>query len=148
MTVALAREQLATLVAEYRLLNGSFDVKPFSWPDIYCGDCCVKLSEWSIEGDSYCSGCFSAHITRLVEAARTAQAEVEQLKATANALVAQAKAEGLMVVEFTARTGYGPDMIRCRVCCHEQYAYTIEGSNYCLNGAIAILREVLGAPAA
>lgn len=144
----LSDEQLAALVAEFKQLNGALDVSAFSYERIYCCDCMIELSAWSIEGETYCSEHFSAHIVKLVEEARTAYAMHQQLVATATALVAQARAEGLTIVEFSRKVGYGADMSRCRTCCHQEYAFTIEGKDYCLGGTVAILREVLDAPAA
>jgi hypothetical protein len=142
MTV-LATEQIAALVAEFKALNGPFDVGPFEPINhIYCTDCYVEQSLWCIEGETYCSEHFSGHLNRLIVEARKAHAARQQLIADAKALAERARAEGLTVTELTPDQVNWDTMAYCRNC-HEKFAYNVEGTRYCLNGTITILREVL-----
>ncbi|HKX73557.1 MAG TPA: hypothetical protein VJM32_06060 [Candidatus Saccharimonadales bacterium] len=143
MTV-LATEQIAALVAEFKALNGPLDLGPFEpLSHIYCTECYVEQSLWCIEGDTYCFEHFSNHLSRLIVEARKAHAERQQLIADAKALAERARAEGLSVVELTPDQVDWDTTASCRECCHEKYAYNVEGRRYCLNRTITILREVL-----
>lgn len=136
---------LAALVAEFEELKGWKDfVGVFvpETPGIYCCDCSMEESTWFFDGDTFCEKCFAPRLRTLVEDTRAEVAARRKLEAEAAELVKRAQAEGLEI------TLLDPERLACdtgRNCrCHrESYMYNIEGQRYCLNGTIALLREVL-----
>jgi hypothetical protein len=136
---------LAGLAKEFETLSGWTNfVGAFvpDHPDIYCWDCGVERSTWFIDGDTYCDEHFGVRIVRMIEEARQEAAVQQELVNTAATLADRARAEGLEVTNLGEPSRLDP---RPNCPCHHQtYVYNIEGARYCLNGAIAILREVLG----